>query len=223
MITDTFLYGLYTDKNLDFGEFPNHMDKFFPECDARALIELLGVLNGAMVVELGGYKGRSTAVLASRVVDVYIVRSLSDYLIDDLIPLKDNLVKLGLWSRLHLLLMESESGARIFPDNSLDMVLMDGDRRYASARADMMQWFPKIKKEGILCGHGCAGYYSQYPDAVKSMIDSKPESESPAVEVGGTNVKYIGYPGLIKALYDCFEERYSVFPDTSIWYRKKEK
>lgn len=216
-ISDSFLYGLYTEKDLNFGEFPNYMDKYLPEGDAQALVELLGRMpDGAMILELGGFTGRSTAVLASRA-NVYVVRDLAD----EIVTLRDNLVKLGLWSRVHLLAMESEAAARIFSDNFLDMVFMNGGRSYASVRSDLMQWTSKIKKGGILCGHGCSGYYSQYTDAIRGGIDSSLESDRPAWDVGGSHLKNIGYPGLIKALHDGLQENFSIFPDSSIWYAGK--
>lgn len=40
-----------------------------------------------------------------------------------------------------------------FDDESLDAVYIDGDHDVKSVYNDIMLWIPKIKKNGILCGH----------------------------------------------------------------------
>jgi len=53
----------------------------------------------------------------------------------------------------------SLEAANEFEDESLDYVYIDGIHDYTNAKADMVAWWPKVKKTGCLCGHD-AGYDS---------------------------------------------------------------
>ena len=46
----------------------------------------------------------------------------------------------------------SVNAARTFEDESVDLVFIDGSHGYESVKADLENWFPKIKKNGILGG-----------------------------------------------------------------------
>ena len=43
--------------------------------------------------------------------------------------------------------------SRDFPDEFFDYVYIDGDHEYESVKADIVAWYPKVKKGGILGGH----------------------------------------------------------------------
>lgn len=48
---------------------------------------------------------------------------------------------------------ESTEAAKDFQDGSLDVVFIDGDHSDEGVRADVLAWFPKVKKGGYLGGH----------------------------------------------------------------------
>ena len=41
----------------------------------------------------------------------------------------------------------------IIPDNTLDFCYIDADHSYDSVKNDLDIWLPKIKINGIICGH----------------------------------------------------------------------
>jgi hypothetical protein len=43
--------------------------------------------------------------------------------------------------------------ASFVANNSLDMVIVDADHRYKGAKEDILRWYPKVKKGGVICGH----------------------------------------------------------------------
>lgn len=50
----------------------------------------------------------------------------------------------------------SVAAAKHVADGSLDFVYIDADHRYASVRADIAAWLPKIRAGGIMAGHDYA-------------------------------------------------------------------
>jgi hypothetical protein len=122
--------------------------------------------------------------------------------------------------------MDSQTASEIFVDGILDLVFIDGDHRFEAVKADIMSWFPKVRAGGILCGHDCEGYYSEYSQEDKKMVEEHLEDDyittandyTPAVEA---YVHNICHPGVVKALRDCLQERYSIMPNSTIWYYTK--
>lgn len=108
--------------------------------------------------------------------------------------------------------MYSETASQIFADGILDLVFIDADHRYESVKEDILSWLPKLRDGGILCGHDCTGYYSKYPEEAKKLIDEHLED--------GEWVSGI-IPGVVKAVHDCFLGKYSIMPDSTIWYYQK--
>lgn len=48
--------------------------------------------------------------------------------------------------------MTSLEAAELYPDNSLDLVLIDASHEYEDVRNDILAWLPKVKPGGILAG-----------------------------------------------------------------------
>jgi hypothetical protein len=48
---------------------------------------------------------------------------------------------------------DSAGSARMFFDNSADIVFIDADHSEAGVKRDIAAWLPKVRKGGILCGH----------------------------------------------------------------------
>jgi hypothetical protein len=55
--------------------------------------------------------------------------------------------------RRHVLAEASPAAAEHFADESLDFAFLDGNHLYESIRADILAWWPKIKRGGLLTGH----------------------------------------------------------------------
>lgn len=52
-----------------------------------------------------------------------------------------------------ILRMFSKEAAAVVPDNSLDIVHIDGDHRYEPVCEDIKLWLPKVKPGGMVTGH----------------------------------------------------------------------
>jgi hypothetical protein len=54
---------------------------------------------------------------------------------------------------LRLLRWESDTAARLFEDQSVDMLFVDAMHDYEHVLADLRAWTPKVARTGILAGH----------------------------------------------------------------------
>jgi predicted O-methyltransferase YrrM len=55
--------------------------------------------------------------------------------------------------RVDLAIGFSAQVAPSFPDGSFDVIFIDGDHAYAAVVDDIRFWTPKLKPNGLLCGH----------------------------------------------------------------------
>lgn len=103
---------------------------------------------------------------------------------------KGNMIDLGVWDTIYPLVMDSATACKIFANNILDLVFIDGDHSYEAVKQDVLGWLPKVKDSGILCGHDanrpsvlqavdeCLVSYSLIPDSIMWYIDGKPLQEA---------------------------------------------
>lgn len=73
-------------------------------------------------------------------------------------------------SRVTILRMSTAEAAKQIPDGSLDMVFIDADHTYQGCLADIQNWTPKVRKDGLICGHDY-----NWP-SVKRAVDETGES-----------------------------------------------
>jgi hypothetical protein len=59
----------------------------------------------------------------------------------------------GYENRAVMIRTDSFTGSGIFPDESLDFVYIDANHAYDYVKDDILNWYPKVKKGGYLCGH----------------------------------------------------------------------
>ncbi len=55
-------------------------------------------------------------------------------------------------SRVEFIRFCSDKAVKLFEDESLDFVYIDGNHEYKAAEEDIRLWYPKVKKGGYLCG-----------------------------------------------------------------------
>jgi hypothetical protein len=73
-----------------------------------------------------------------------------------------------------LIISDSIAAARLFSEASLDWVHLDARHDYASVKADLEAWLPKIKPGGWLSGDD---YDEQkWPDVVKAVGELLPHA-----------------------------------------------
>lgn len=123
--------------------------------------------NTAHFVEVGAWKGRSTAYLAVEiinsgkqirldVVDTWLgsgaehdhdadlqVGQLYERFVKNMQPVQEH---------YRALRMTSVEASALYSDSTLDMVFVDGAHDYGSVLADVEAWWPKVRPGGVLAG-----------------------------------------------------------------------
>ena len=57
------------------------------------------------------------------------------------------------FKQLKTLRMTSEKASKLFKDEYFDLIFIDASHLYIDVLNDLKYWYPKIKKNGIFCGH----------------------------------------------------------------------
>ena len=153
------------------------IEGWFTDLEAEALTSAIGGYRlGQTYVELGSYKGRSTAVLAAHAretgatffaVDrwqqtVGVCPGLPQFGGGDIEYLSDfcrNLAALDLLRHVQPLCLMTTEAARLCADDSVDMIFHDAGHEYGAVEADLRAWLPKLRVGGIWALHdyGWAG------------------------------------------------------------------
>lgn len=134
--------------------------------------------DGSKIVEVGCWKGKSTAYLAVEIINskkdikFYAVdtwqgspehqnnsevinNTLYDIFLSNIEPVKDAIIPIK---------MPSIEAASYFEDNELDIVFIDASHYYDDVKSDILAWLPKVKSGGIIAGHD---YVQSWPDVIK--------------------------------------------------------
>jgi predicted O-methyltransferase YrrM len=124
--------------------------------------------SGATFVEVGAWKGRSTAYMAVEIansgkkIDFFVVDtwrgSQEPEHLQDQDVINNRLYQVFLKNikpaakQIKAIRLPSTDAARLFKDESLDFVFLDADHAYGAVLSDIKAWLPKIKKGGIIAG-----------------------------------------------------------------------
>ena len=164
--------------------------------DAEMLTALLSQVKhaGMVVVEVGSWVGNgSTRVIVEGLRDI----EAAFYCVDtwagsdnvphhlefrrrhnDLFPVfAENVKKYGGLTRIKPLRMRSIDASKLFANDSIDLVFIDGNHAYSQIKQDVYSWLPKVKAGGILCGHDCDASYPDLPAKLKSAIKRSYEED----------------------------------------------
>jgi cephalosporin hydroxylase len=90
--------------------------------------------------------------------------------------LHKNILDCGLGEKITLIISDSVSAARLFSDASLDWVHLDARHDYASVKADIEAWLPKVKVGGWLSGDDFDE--QKWPEVVQAVSELLPAAES---------------------------------------------
>lgn len=137
------------------------------------------------VVEIGAWLGKSSFYLVGNHSDscnIFIVdtwRGSSDELQsthkiaqerDIFIDFMKNMkIHHGKFSPIRAL---STDASKIFDNNSLDFIFIDGDHSYAGVKSDIEMWLPKLVTNGIIAGHDYSQHFPGVIAAVNEIIGS---------------------------------------------------
>lgn len=136
--------------------------------------------DGAHFVEIGCWKGRSSAYLATEIansgkrirldcVDTWDgseehLDPNSPFHVPQLLSDKDWLYYEFIRNTfpakefINPIRCESLKAANLYEDRSLDFVFIDAAHDYTNVMRDILSWYPKVKKGGIISGHDYTTY-----------------------------------------------------------------
>jgi len=123
--------------------------------------------NNSCFVEIGAFLGCSTAFMAVEIInsgkiikfdvvdtwegspdlmneEVIVKGILYDEFIRNMIPVRDF---------INPIRMTSEEASKLYENNSLEFVYIDGNHEYEAFSLDVRCWFPKVKYGGYIGGH----------------------------------------------------------------------
>lgn len=148
------------------------IDGWFSQADAKFVSNILLSIKNGMVIEIGCFKGRSTAVMMPIAIKnrnkYYVIDNFYGGIDENTAASKvqraegpkvmeifvDNIEQIGIHrSEYALYKSTSEKASTLFKDDSIDFCFIDGDHAYESVKKDLELYWPKIKKDGIISGH----------------------------------------------------------------------
>lgn len=159
----------------------------FPNLYSRFVKELS---DGAKIVEVGCWKGKSVAYLGVEVinsgkkisidaVDTWLGSANEDPHLQDVYVRTNTLYQLFLSniapvsSVVNPVRMTSLEASKLYEDESIDVVFLDAEHTYDAVKSDISAWLPKVKRGGYLSGHD---YYWGQGQPVKKAVDEQLKS-----------------------------------------------
>lgn len=67
----------------------------------------------------------------------------------------------------------SSEYVKTIQNESIDFVYIDGNHQYSSVKEDIINWIPKIKLGGVLCGHDYC--WNSVSSAINDTLKDKPD------------------------------------------------
>lgn len=144
------------------------IEGWFSGLDAQFVEKICKTIHDGIVVELGFYAGKSTAVMAPICKANNNVYHAVDNCkgTDSRDPatkaqqsrnmrqiFENNMRGLQLWDYLNVHIVDSAESATMFDDESVDFCFVDASHRAEDVKRDIEAWWPKIKLGGVLAGH----------------------------------------------------------------------
>lgn len=212
---------------------------WFPLGNQKGLIKILemGLKDDIKVLEIGSWKGLSSSIIAkvikakngclfsvdtfegSEGVDFHKLESKKKDILHTYIC---NMKYFQLDEIAKPMKMYSFEAADILADDEFDIIFIDASHTYENVKNDIKSFLPKLKKGGIICGDDCEDYYKNLP----SEIIEKHCNEEHTFPSSEDNIKrsFSGcyHFGVIKALYECFGESFTIEDNSSFWWKRIE-
>ena len=127
-----------------------------------------------IMVDIGAWMGRTTIALAQVAKEnngsVYAVDLFNWFGDGIFMAFRESMRNQGYWfNEVFALQMPSSAAARIWADNSVDLVWIDGSHIYDTVYWDIVGWWHKLKIGGIFCGK-CAN--KDHPDVLRALKET---------------------------------------------------
>lgn len=161
---------------------------YFEASEALAMQELVaGLPQGARVAELGTFQGRSAVAIACALppggvlfcVDHFVNTVLApgqakppleEVIRENLDCLAANLDAFGVRNRVTVLRGRTRDAAERFAAESLDLVFVDAGHQYEDVKADLADWYPKVRPGGWLVCDDCT---PEWPGVVQAIQETR--------------------------------------------------
>lgn len=162
------------------------MEHFYENIDGYSTLKEQGELletilknidtsNSIRIAEIGVYKGRGTAIwnviLLNKsiqyeyfAIDHFLGSSEHDKSFDYYSTTIENLKPIS--DKIKIIRNDSNSESKKYPDEFFDIVYIDASHEYEFVKQDILNWLPKVKKGGIICGDD---YIWGWPGVVQAV------------------------------------------------------
>ncbi len=140
--------------------------------DMESIIKLLdGKLD---IVEIGAKQGNSSSIFASHVRENGGSFNTCDIFEDLLIKeaFNNHMKNLELSNYVTLNHMSSYKFSKTIENESLDFIFIDGSHIYFDIKQDIEIWYPKLRNNGIICGHDCEMIANKFQMDTINSFDS---------------------------------------------------
>jgi hypothetical protein len=122
-----------------------------------------------VALEVGVDKGEHAKQMLDGWEELTFLHLVDDYTLDPH-RIKDLSFNLSEYrDKVELVKEKSYYAHRRFTDKSLDFVYLDGDHAYDGIIKDILNFYPKVKKGGVLGGHDCTAWYIGVLEAIKQF------------------------------------------------------
>lgn len=153
-----------------------YQDEFFGINTTQGLMDLIdeNVTRDTVMAEIGCFCGVSTGCFANKCKTLYAIDRWepyqdipSDINMEDAERTFDSL----LLKHSNIIKCKGNSCEKFkdFENEFFDLIYIDGDHSYNGVKQDIENWIPKIKKEGIICGHD---YNNHVYNVVNEIFES---------------------------------------------------
>lgn len=111
--------------------------------------------DNAKFVEIGNWKGASVVYMG---VEIYnsgknIKLDCIDNMHESIFKILNDNIKPELKPFINTHNINSIEGSKLYDDQSIDFVFIDGSHEYQDIKDDPYYWFPKVKNGGVFAGH----------------------------------------------------------------------
>ena len=160
-------------KNENDINIKNNMEHFYDKIDGwfdfpNIYTEMVNKFDsGSYFVEIGSWLGRSTSYMAVEIINsgkdikfdcidgwegspenkdnTYVInKTLYEEFLKNVEPVLDHINPIKGFSY---------DVVNNYQDNSIDFLFIDGAHDYESVKKDLIDWYPKVKKNGVIAGH----------------------------------------------------------------------
>jgi len=142
--------------------------------------------NGARICEIGVADGASALYLAEKMhelgkdFEMYWVENFDYGGRKQIAEVVKNICRSGLGEKITLMPYSSLDASTMFNDNFLDFCFLDSSHEYHQTKAEIWQWWFKVKSDCILAGHD----YHLYEGVKQAVHDTIPSTMVISTEIG---------------------------------------